>query len=229
MVKLVKLATCNLNQWSLDFDLNLANIFRSIREAKSLGCRFRTGPELEVSGYGCEDHFLEEDTIKHCWESIHALLTSDATDDMLVDVGMPLLHKGVRYNCRLFLLNRRVVLIRPKLFLAMDGNYREARWFTEWKRQDVEVFTLPRSIRALTGQHSCPIGNAVLECDDTTIGAETCEELFTPHSPHIEMTLNGVEIIANGSGSHHQLRKLEIRLALIRNAMSKAGGAYLCK
>ena len=93
MVKLVKLATCNLNQWSLDFDLNLANIFRSIHEAKSLGCRFRTGPELEVSGYGCEDHFLEEDTIKHCWESIHALLTSDATDDMLVDVGMPLLHK----------------------------------------------------------------------------------------------------------------------------------------
>jgi hypothetical protein len=32
----------------------------------------------------------------------------------------------VRYNCRLFLLNRRVLLIRPKLNLANDGNYRRA-------------------------------------------------------------------------------------------------------
>ena len=31
---------------------------------------------------------------------------------------------GVMYNCRVFLLNRRVLLIRPKLHLANDGNYR---------------------------------------------------------------------------------------------------------
>lgn len=32
----------------------------------------------------------------------------------------------MRYNCRVFLLNRRVLLIRPKLHLANDGNYRRA-------------------------------------------------------------------------------------------------------
>jgi NAD+ synthase (glutamine-hydrolysing) len=26
------------------------------------------GPELEVCGYGCEDHFLELDTVEHAWE-----------------------------------------------------------------------------------------------------------------------------------------------------------------
>lgn len=26
------------------------------------------GPELEVPGYGCEDHFCENDTIEHSWE-----------------------------------------------------------------------------------------------------------------------------------------------------------------
>ena len=31
---------------------------------------------------------------------------------------------GVRYNCRIFLLNRKVVHIRPKTALADDGNYR---------------------------------------------------------------------------------------------------------
>ena len=35
--------------------------------------------------------------------------------------------------------------------------------------------------------------------------AETCEELFTPQAPHIGLALSGVEIISNGSGSHHQV------------------------
>lgn len=45
---------------------------------------------------------------------------------IMVDVGLPVIHNGVRYNCRAFLLNRRVVLLRPKLILADDGNYRFA-------------------------------------------------------------------------------------------------------
>lgn len=48
------------------------------------------------------------------------------TDGMVCDVGLPVLHRGVRYNCRAFLLDRRVLLIRPKLHLANDGNYRQA-------------------------------------------------------------------------------------------------------
>jgi len=34
----------------------------------------------------------------------------------------------VLYNCRVFLLDGRLLLIRPKLHLANDGNYREPRW-----------------------------------------------------------------------------------------------------
>jgi hypothetical protein len=35
---------------------------------------------------------------------------------------------GVLYNCRVFMLNRSILLIRPKLHLANDGNYRETRY-----------------------------------------------------------------------------------------------------
>ena len=38
---------------------------------------------------------------------------------------------------------------------------------------------------------------------------------------------DGIELIANGSGSHHQLRKLDKRLELVKGATSKAGGIYL--
>ncbi|GAB5360407.1 hypothetical protein AAMO2058_000625300 [Amorphochlora amoebiformis] len=224
----VKVATCNLNQWALSFDVNLDNILESIKIAKKQGCRFRTGPELEIPGYGCQDHFLEHDTFFHSWESLGKILESDATDDILVDLGMPVLHKGVRYNCRVFCLNRKILAIRPKLCLADDGNYREGRWFTPWsdpfKKED---HVLPLSIAKITGQRSVPIGIVILDCNDCTITSETCEELFTPNSPHILLGLNGAEIIANGSGSHHQLRKLDTRLSLIKSATNKCGGCYL--
>ena len=228
MVHLVRVATCNLNQWALDFPLNLHNIMSSITIARQQHARFRTGPELEVAGYGCEDHFYEHDTDLHCWQSIVALLSGDWTDGLLVDVGMPVVHKGVRYNCRLFLLNRRILLIRPKLFLANDGNYREARWFTPWHDSaSLDTHHLPALVSAVCGQRTCPIGIAYLSLQDTSIGCETCEELFTPHSPHIDLTLSGVEIISNSSGSHHNLRKLQQRLELIGTASAKCGGAYL--
>ena len=228
MVQLVRVSTCNLNQWSLDFSLNLRNIQHSITLARQQHSRFRTGPELELSGYGCEDHYYEADTLLHCWQALLQLLTGDWTDDMLVDVGMPLLHKGVRYNSRFFLLNRRILLIRPKLFLADDGNYRENRWFTPWHdHTSLDTHHLPDFITAATGQTTAPIGIAYLALTDCSVGCETCEELFTPRSPHIDLTLNGVEIITNSSGSHHSLRKLQQRLHLIQTASAKCGGAYL--
>lgn len=41
------------------------------------------------------------------------------------------------------------------------------------------------------------------------------------------MSLDGVEVITNSSGSHFTLRKLETRLALIMEATRKNGGIYL--
>lgn len=72
---LVTVAACNLNQWALDFDGNLDRVLRSIRQAKAMGARYRLGPELELCGYGCEDHFLEHDTFLHCDQSLAAVLS----------------------------------------------------------------------------------------------------------------------------------------------------------
>ena len=73
----------SLNQWSLDFDVsilleqycshsavlsvsfsqgNYERILRSIQLAKAQGAMLRVGPELEIPGYGCLDHFLEGET-----------------------------------------------------------------------------------------------------------------------------------------------------------------------
>ncbi len=225
---LTTLATCNLNQWALDFDGNLQRIARSIQIAKAAGARYRLGPELEISGYGCEDAFLEGDTIRHSWEVLADILASDLTDGILCDIGMPVMHKGVRYNGRILAFNRRILLIRPKLVLADDGNYREPRWFAAWQHlRTVEDHALPRLIRAITGQETVPFGDAAVATRDTVLASETCEELFAAANPHTYLGLNGVEILANGSGSHHELRKLRRRIDLIKNATGKGGGIYL--
>ncbi|ODV88980.1 hypothetical protein CANCADRAFT_132553 [Tortispora caseinolytica NRRL Y-17796] len=228
MGHLVTIATCNLNQWALDFEGNRDRIIESIKEAKSRGASVRVGPELEVTGYGCLDHFIESDTYLHSWEMYAQIIDDENCQDILLDIGMPVVHKNVRYNCRVLSYGREILLIRPKIWLANDGNYREMRYFTPWMRpRHVEEYALPRIVGQLTGQRLVPFGDAVISTLDTVLGAETCEELFTPNSPHIAMALDGVEIFTNSSGSHHELRKLNTRMDLITEATSKCGGVYL--
>ena len=74
---------------------------------------------------------------------------------------------------------------------------------------------------------TCPIGDALIRTQDTVLGFETCEELWTPQAPHIDMGLDGCEIFTNSSGSHHELRKLNNRLELIQKSTYFGGGVYL--
>eukprot|EP00659_Diplonema_papillatum_P003684 gene3684-5731_t len=209
----------------MDFEGNLARIKESIAVAREKGCKLRLGPELEVTGYCCEDHFFEEDTFVHAWECVADLVETGFTDGIIVDLGMPVRHRGVSYNCRVFLLDRRILLIRPKMHLADDGNYRECRWFTGWTRgytlQDYMLPGVAGLQEALKGQAKAPFGVAAVATRDAVIASESCEELFVPNSPHIALSLDGIDIILNGSGSHHQMRKLHTRFDLMKSASSK--------
>jgi NAD+ synthase (glutamine-hydrolysing) len=228
MGRKVVVAVTTLNQWALDFKGNLERILVSIQMAKEAGATYRAGPELEVPGYSCEDHFHESDTQLHSWEVLVELLQSPVTRNILFDVGMPVTHKNVVYNSRVVVLNGKILLIRPKLKNCDDDCYRETRWFTAWtKLRQTEEFYLPRMIRDVTGQTKVPIGDAVISTLDTCIGYEICEELWNPRSPHIDMSLDGVEIFINASGSYTELRKSHLVCDMIRAVMYRVGGCYL--
>lgn len=227
-MRLLKVATCNLNQWAMDFDCNLKNIKESIAMAKQAGAVIRLGPELEITGYGCEDHFLELDTITHAWECLKDILLGDWTDGILCSIGMPVIKGSERYNCQVLCYNRKIIIIRPKMWLANDGNYRELRWFTGWKERDQLVdFELPIEISEHISQKTVPFGYGFIQFLDTAVAAEVCEELYSPVPLHAELALNGVEVFMNASGSHHQLRKLDIRLRAIIGATHTRGGVYM--
>jgi len=228
MGKLVTLATCSLNQWALDWIGNTERIIESIRRAKAAGATLRCGPELEITGYGLLDHFLEGDTFLHSWECLAKILEHPDCQDIICDVGMPVRHRNVRYNARVIFLNKKILLIRPKKYLANDGNYREMRYFSPYlKERIIEDYYLESVVGDITGQYTVPFGDAILSTKDTAFGCETCEELFLPHAPHIDMGLDGCEIFTNSSGSHFELRKINTRLNLITEATRLSKGIYL--
>lgn len=228
MGHLITVATCSLNQWALDWEGNTERIIKSIHQAKAAGARLRVGPELEICGYGCLDHLLEQDLYLHCWEMLQRILLDKSCHGCVLDIGMPVQHRNQRFNCRVLCLDGKILMIRPKMWLANDGNYREMRHFTPWLQpRETEEYHLPRMIQELQGATHVTFGDAVVSTPDTCFGAETCEELFTPRSPHIDMSLDGVEVFTNSSGSHFTLQKLDLRLQLITEATRKCGGVYL--
>ncbi|KAF2009610.1 glutamine-dependent NAD(+) synthetase with GAT domain-containing protein [Aaosphaeria arxii CBS 175.79] len=224
----VTVAAATIASIPLDFGGNLQKIKESIRLAKEAGATLRTGPELEIPGYGCLDHFHEGDTFLHSFEVLAQIIADPICKDMLIDVGMGVRHRNVRYNCRILCTYKHVYCIRPKMALANDGLYREARHFTAWaKKRTTEDYQLESVIREVTGQDFVPFGDQILITRDTEVACETCEELFTPSNPSTYSGLDGAEIILNSSASHAELRKLKTRLDLIANSTRKLGGLYV--
>ena len=102
------------------------------------------------------------------WECLKDILLGDWTDGILCSIGMPVIKGSERYNCQVLCFNRKIIMIRPKMWLANDGNYRELRWFTAWKQKDQLVdFQLPTEISEHISQKSVPFGNGFIQFLDT--------------------------------------------------------------
>uniref|UniRef100_A0A8B9XY38 Uncharacterized protein n=1 Tax=Bos mutus grunniens TaxID=30521 RepID=A0A8B9XY38_BOSMU len=70
---------------SLSFSLS---VHVGIEIAKHRGARYRLGPELEICGYGCWDHYYESDTLLHSPPGPGGPLESPVTQDIICGVGM---------------------------------------------------------------------------------------------------------------------------------------------
>lgn len=68
------------------------------------------------------------------------------------------------------------------------------------KHDGLEDHQVPQHIAQLTHQARVPFGEAVLEFLDTSLACETCEELFLPNAPHIDLALNGTRGIVRFNG-----------------------------
>eukprot|EP00914_Ancora_sagittata_P025246 GHVO01050260.1.p1 GENE.GHVO01050260.1~~GHVO01050260.1.p1 ORF type:complete len:631 (+),score=74.02 GHVO01050260.1:1-1893(+) len=170
---------------------------------------------------------LEPDTFFHSWEALSRILGCDATDGILVDIGLPVQFEGVSYSCRAFCLDRKIVLLKPKTSLAHFRLNSERKYFEPWTRDGLACMELPSVIVQAIGQKQVPFGAAIVKCNDARVAAESFEELFAPNNLHENLVAAGVDIICNGDCTHHELRKVHDRRDRICEAVAAEGVAYM--
>jgi len=95
MGRLATIATCQLNQWVLDFDGNRDRIIEAIVEAKNRDAKLILTPELCIPGYGLLDHFLELDVYTHSWEVVAEIISHPKCQDIIIDLGLPVRHREI--------------------------------------------------------------------------------------------------------------------------------------
>lgn len=105
------------------------------------------------------------------WECLKELLVGDWTDGILCSFGMPIIKGVERYNCQVFCLNRKIVMIRPKMWLANGTSCAELRWFTTWKQKQppLDEFLIPSDISEALCQTSVPFGYGYIQFLDTYV------------------------------------------------------------
>lgn len=96
------------------------------------------------------------------------------------------------------------------------------------QRGNVESLGCILSIRRRTCAHqlACILRLlcAVLAFRDTVLAAETCEELFTPQAPHIDLALAGLYVLQNGCAARLAAARICSLLRLLTLILALAGG-----
>ena len=175
------------------------------KSSRLKGCDIVVTPELSITGYTCQDMFLNSNILAEAKKSLLDLSRKLPTETMLLVVGAPMVIEGKIYNCAVYLHRQRGIIgAVPKTYLANYGEFYEDRWFTPGDN------------------------NIILDyCNMIRIGCEVCEDLWAPIPPSTELALAGAQILLNCSASNELVGKRDFRRDLVRMQSAKTLSAYV--
>lgn len=202
---------------------NTRLICEEIKKAERAGAKIIVLPELCITGYTCGDLFLQEKIIREAKRALLEIAAFTFSLDCIVFVGLPLEYKGKLYNAAAAVSNGKVLGIVPKTYLPNYNEFYEARHFTRGM-DDVTEVLLDDGLRV-------PMGKKILFACKTMpelkIGAELCEDLWTPEPPSIRHALNGANVIVNLSASDETTGKDVYREALVSGQSARLLCGYV--
>jgi len=213
----IRVAAAALNQTPLDWSGNRANIIEAIAQARSAGARILCLPELCVTGYGCEDTFHSPGVQEMAWRVVQEIVAETA--DMVVCLGLPVLHRNALFSCAGVLVDGRIVGLVAKRHLSGDGLHYEPRWFKPWPSGVRE--TLAR------GGQQYPIGDVVFNLGGVKLGLEICEDAWVAARPGGGMSPQGIDLILNPSASHFAFGKYDVRQRLVLEGSRAMNVSYI--
>lgn len=202
---------------------NVSEILKLVREAEDTGTAVLVFPELCITGYTCGDLFQQKYLQDKCLGAIKLLMEETKHISALIMVGAPLIIRDRLYNCALALQKGRILGIVPKMYVPNYKEFYEKRWFASGLEISKEIKEAD-----LLG-NSVPFGNLLFVSKEPgfVLGAEICEDLWTPAPPSSYLALQGANIIVNLSASNELVAKAEYRRQLVAQQSARCSCAYL--
>jgi len=216
-MQLIRVAAAVLNQTPLDWQGNRERIVAAIDEARTQDAAIVCLPELCITGYGCEDTFHSPATARTAWSILQELLPQ--TKDLIVSLGLPVLHQNGLYNCACLAVNGRILGFTAKRHLAGDGIHYEPRWYKAW----------PGGVRSELHADGrvYPIGDLLFAVGGVKIGFEICEDAWVATRPGADLSRQGTDVILNPSASHFAFGKTEVRKRFVQEGSRAFGVTYI--
>ncbi len=209
-----------------DVEFNVEQICRMMEETAKKGAKLIVFPELCLTGYTCQDLFLQDLLMQEALHGLEVILKASETKDALVFVGLPMTVRGKLYNVAAAICRGELLGLTTKTALPNYGEFYEMRQFTPGKEY-AESITL-----TLNGEsRDVPFGGGLLyECEelpDLVVGAEICEDVWGPKPPSIDAVLNGATVIVNCSASNETICKDSYREDLIAGQSARLICGYV--
>lgn len=201
---------------------NAQRICEKIEEATGMGAKIIVFPELCISGYTCQDLFLQKTLLDESFQQL--LNIAEYTDgyDALIFVGLPLERAGKLYNVAAVINCGEILAFVPKTAIPNYGEFYEARHFTPGGHAP-ELFRYE--------EMEIPFGTDILFQTDAlpglAVACELCEDAWAPVTPSTMHALAGANVIVNLSASNETVGKDEYRMSLIDATSARLVCGYI--
>ncbi len=173
-----------------------------------------------ITGYTCADLFHNATLLNAVEPGIKEIIAATQTDDVpAVVVGAPLVIDGVLYNCAI-VIKGRVLAIIPKTYIPNYNEFYEKRWWAGAPEchQNISVF----------GEENVVFGTkTIVRINGVNVGAEICEDLWTPVPPSCYAAMVGAEVIVNLSASDDLIGKYNYLKDLVAQQSARCICGYV--
>ncbi len=201
---------------------NAEQICKGIDEAEESGAKIIAFPELCLTGYTCQDLFLQEQLLEAAKAGLKYIVDYSDGIDAVIFVGLPFEKGNKLYNVAAVINCGELVGFVPKCHIPSHGEFGEGRWFVPGNTEP--------EVAEFDGME-IPFGaNLLFESDAVSglkIAAEICEDLWVADSPSVSHTANGATVIVNLAASPEMVGKADHRRLLVSSASAKQICGYV--
>lgn len=202
---------------------NRVSVLEKITEAADGGASVIVCPELCLTGYTCNDLFLQELLLKEAKEALRWLMEQTTQMQALIFVGLPFEYLGKLYNVAAVISGGRLLGLVPKTHIPNYGEFYEQRHFVSGMRTPVPV-TFDRDIETWMGTDQI---FTCVEYPMLRVAAEICEDLWAPDPPSMGHALAGADLIVNLSASDETTGKDLYRRELVKGQSARLLCGYV--